>query len=518
MRIENIPLKKIKDSPFQHRGDYPTSTLKELAASIAAKGVLQPVTVREVNAHFELVFGHRRVRAARLAELDEIPAVVRKMSDEEVVEAQIVENAQREDVDPLDEAEAYEQLHKKFGHTAEQIAAKVGKSKSHVYGRMKLTELCPAGRKAYREGKFGGAEVALLVARIPDRKVQEQAVAAIVEKAREEWSEDRSVSVVPLSLRGAQALVRSKFMLKLAEAPFDITDATLDAKAGACGGCPKRTGNAMPLFPELNAKADKDLCTDPACWGRKSGAAWKAKAEEAEKKGLRVLTDAEAARVFDLVSPERLRYNSSYVRPGDRPTDDKRTYAQIEKALGDKAPARVLVRDPSGRAVELIPASIKQAAETPAQKKRAAEEREQQAKEKAKSTRDREIDQLAEVLALQEIVARLKDPDPGLLRAFLRLAVLEALSWGAVGTRAGADLRWPELVKDGEIDTAKVAALALDEGTWRGLLAEAILDPLSKETLEAFGLDMKALRKQAVEELKAEAKKHETAPVAEKEE
>ena len=501
MRIENIPLKKIKDSPFQHRGDYPTSTLKELAASIAAKGVLQPVTVREVNAHFELVFGHRRVRAARLAELDEIPAVVRKMSDEEVVEVQIVENAQREDVDPLDEAEAYEQLHKKFGHTAEQIAAKVGKSKSHVYGRMKLTELCPAGRKAYREGKFGGAEVALLVARIPDRKVQEQAVAAIVEKAREEWSEDRSVSVVPLSLRGAQALVRSKFMLKLAEAPFDITDATLDAKAGACGGCPKRTGNAMPLFPEL-AKADKDLCTDPACWGRKSAAAWKVKAEEAEKKGLRVLTDAEAAKVFDPYSPEHLRYNAGYVLPGNRAPDKAmRTYAQIEKALGDKAPARVLVRAPDGRAVELLPASIENAAETPAQKKRAAEERERQAKEKAKGEHEREIDRRVDALAMAEII---KD---GPEVAILRYAVLAGLNSGTLCRNSAA--RWPDLVdkETGELDPEKVAkAGPLTAESWRGLLAEVLVDPFDAGAEEAFALDFKALRKQAAEEMKAEAK------------
>lgn len=158
-RFDFIPLKQLRESPTNPRKDF--GDLAGLRDSIAAQGVLQPVLVRPwpgKEGEFEIVCGARRTRAAREAKIDFMPAVTRSMSDAEVVEAQVTENSQRLDPHPMDEAEAFNRLVNDHGIDVAEVAAKVGRPASFVYQRLRLLDLVPEARKAFKE-TFGGTLV-----------------------------------------------------------------------------------------------------------------------------------------------------------------------------------------------------------------------------------------------------------------------------------------------------------------------------------------------------------------------
>uniref|UniRef100_A0A7C4YD08 ParB/RepB/Spo0J family partition protein n=1 Tax=candidate division WOR-3 bacterium TaxID=2052148 RepID=A0A7C4YD08_UNCW3 len=136
-----IPLNKIIHSPLQPRSNIDEESLKELTASIKEKGVLQPVLVRRNGENYELVYGHRRFEAAKRAGLNEIPAIVKELSDREVIEIAIIENIQREDLNPIDEAIAYKKLIEEFGLSHEEIAERVGKNRSTISNKLRLLNL-----------------------------------------------------------------------------------------------------------------------------------------------------------------------------------------------------------------------------------------------------------------------------------------------------------------------------------------------------------------------------------------
>lgn len=139
-----IPIGKILVNPRQPRREFSESALKDLAASIREHGVLQPVTVRQQpDGNFELIAGERRWRAAKLAGLGEVPALVRNTDDVGSLELALVENLQREDLNPLEEAYGYEQLAAQFDLTQEQIAIKVGKERATVANSLRLLQLSP---------------------------------------------------------------------------------------------------------------------------------------------------------------------------------------------------------------------------------------------------------------------------------------------------------------------------------------------------------------------------------------
>jgi ParB/RepB/Spo0J family partition protein len=161
--FQTIPLSKLEESALNPRKHFDKKTLDELASSIKAHGVLTPILVRpsKGNGHFEIAAGHRRFRAAKAAGVGEIPAVVKEMSDVELLEILTIENLQREDVHPLEEADGYKAL-LKAGFTVERIAERVGRSVKYVYDRMKLLELCPEGRELFFEGKITAGHAILL--------------------------------------------------------------------------------------------------------------------------------------------------------------------------------------------------------------------------------------------------------------------------------------------------------------------------------------------------------------------
>lgn len=144
-RLQMLPLHLLDPSPTNPRKSFPEASLQELADSIRQAGVISPLLVRPsfASGRYEIVAGERRWRAALIVQVDSVPVIVRELQDHEVVELQCIENLQREDVSPLEEAGGYRLLIQQFGHTAEAIAAKIGKSRSHVFGRLKLMDLCP---------------------------------------------------------------------------------------------------------------------------------------------------------------------------------------------------------------------------------------------------------------------------------------------------------------------------------------------------------------------------------------
>lgn len=138
---EEIDLELIDPNPLQPRRDFPEAALKELTDSIRASGVVQPVLLRRADARYQLVAGERRWRAARLAGLKSIPAVVRELNDRDTLELALTENLQREDLNPIEVAHGYEALQTKFNLTHDEIAARIGSNRSTVTNTLRLLRL-----------------------------------------------------------------------------------------------------------------------------------------------------------------------------------------------------------------------------------------------------------------------------------------------------------------------------------------------------------------------------------------
>jgi ParB family chromosome partitioning protein len=139
--VLSLDVSLIDPNPFEPREDEPDEKLAELTESIREKGLVQPILVRKKGERFELICGGRRLKASKKAGLQVIPAVVRMASDSEVLELAIIENVQREDLNPVAEAGAYRKLMKEFGYTQNEVATKVGKDRSTVANMLRLLEL-----------------------------------------------------------------------------------------------------------------------------------------------------------------------------------------------------------------------------------------------------------------------------------------------------------------------------------------------------------------------------------------
>ena len=289
-----IALDRITPSLTNPRKTFDPAKLQDLAESIRSSGVHQPVVVRSLpgsrladtdrTVQYELVVGERRLRASILAGVDTIPAIVRTLSDNEVLEVQCVENLQRDDLAPLEEAEGYDHLMQHTGLSADEVAAKIGKSRSYVYAKLKLLDLCQEVRQALRDGSIDASR-ALLIARIPDGKLQLKALS--VATAPQGGAADAP------GVRAFGQWLQQNVMLRLENAPFPITDAKL-TPAGSCKDCPKRTGANPDLFSDVTGA---DVCTDPACYHLKEAAHHAHLVHQAQAKGLKVLAGADAKAV-----------------------------------------------------------------------------------------------------------------------------------------------------------------------------------------------------------------------------
>jgi ParB family chromosome partitioning protein len=172
----------IEPNRYQPRSHFATEELAQLSDSIRSQGVLQPLLVRRLEMGYELVAGERRLRAAKMAGLETVPVVVKDVSNAEMVEMAIVENIQRENLNPMEEAEAYHQLITEFGLTQEQASARVGKSRSAVANFLRLRQLPAQIKESITQGKLSmGHARALLGADTPAQ--QSAAWRAIIQKS-----------------------------------------------------------------------------------------------------------------------------------------------------------------------------------------------------------------------------------------------------------------------------------------------------------------------------------------------
>jgi ParB family transcriptional regulator, chromosome partitioning protein len=153
MTIE-IAISRISPNPHQPRKRFDEEDLASLAQSIAEHGILQPVLVTETIDGYQLVAGERRLRAAQAAGLERIPAVVRQLADREQLQLALVENLQREDLDPLETAEGYRQLIEEFGYSQDEVATRVGKARSTVANTLRLLDLAPGVQAAVADGRL----------------------------------------------------------------------------------------------------------------------------------------------------------------------------------------------------------------------------------------------------------------------------------------------------------------------------------------------------------------------------
>lgn len=191
-----VPLDRIERNPDQPRAAFDEQQLGELAASIAVHGVLQPVVVRELaDGGYQLVAGERRLRAARLAGLETVPAIVREADGASSLELALIENLQRADLNPIESALAYRELIDRFGLTHEAVARQVGKSRVAVSNALRLLDLAPETRQAIVDGRISeGHGRALAAITIPE--LQQAALQVVLERA--------------LSVRQTEELVRRK--------------------------------------------------------------------------------------------------------------------------------------------------------------------------------------------------------------------------------------------------------------------------------------------------------------------
>ncbi len=161
-----VPIDLIRANPDQPRRHFPKDELEELAASIRERGVIQPVVLRPDpgrNGGYQLVAGERRWRAAQIAGVHELPAVVRDLDDREVLELAIIENVQRADLNPIEEAAAYQQLAHKFGYSQEELARVMGKSRSHIANALRLLNLPEPVLDMLRDGTLSAGHARALI-------------------------------------------------------------------------------------------------------------------------------------------------------------------------------------------------------------------------------------------------------------------------------------------------------------------------------------------------------------------
>ncbi|NDV15724.1 ParB/RepB/Spo0J family partition protein [Muricauda sp. TY007] len=264
LQVQDLDLASIAIDPDQPRKTLNGESLKQLAQSIKEYGVLQPITVRKTGKNFIIVMGERRFRASKLAGLKTIPAIVREYADNDVLEVQIIENLQRKDVEPTEEAEAIAFLTDRYDPT--EIAKRLGRSENFVRQRLKLAGLIEGFKAFVKNGEMSlGLGVAV----------------ALFEPGEQQMMLE--------SLEGKFNANQVKRMVDnqtfdLSKAPFDLSDDKLLPKAGACTLCPFNAANQGNLFGEGHM-----VCTRTACFENKKTKTLMNLIERAKKEGFRLV-------------------------------------------------------------------------------------------------------------------------------------------------------------------------------------------------------------------------------------
>jgi len=266
-RLVELPIGALVESKTNPRRHFDEGKLRELAQSAKEHGILEPLLVRPARGKdqekHEIVAGARRFRAAKLAGLAVLPVRIIELTDEQALEIQVIENLQREDVHPLEEAEGYARLLQSEAYNADVLAEKVGKDRSYIYKRIQLLQLISKARTAYFDGKITYGH-ALHICRLPEDRQNE----AFAYCFRPSWN-GKKPDKAGITASELARWIREHVHRNLAGAPWQKSDPNLVPKAGPCTTCQKRTGANAELFDDMKKG---DQCLDGKCFEAKRAA------------------------------------------------------------------------------------------------------------------------------------------------------------------------------------------------------------------------------------------------------
>jgi len=311
--LQTIPISSLYESSENSRHVFDDHKLQELAQSIQAQGIKVRLIVRQgEEGKFEIVAGARRFRAAQLAGQSEVPCEIREYTDAEARDTRLIENLQRADLTPLEEAESYQQrlaaaIEGGKPLTASELAQRIGKNEKYVRFRLRLSDAIPPVKEALHKEKITLGHALEIVRFAPDVQANLLRVCFT-----DRWNQKRPEAASVSELR---RFIEEAILLDLKKAAFDTDNATLIPEAGACTDCPKRTGNDRMLFNDVKKG---DICSDPGCFGRKLERAVDVRIEMLEAKGKKVV-----------------RISSSYNRTPSLPKDALTT-GQYDRIANEK--------------------------------------------------------------------------------------------------------------------------------------------------------------------------------------
>lgn len=344
----------------RRRRRFPKEKLAELAASVRQIGVMQPIVVRPhpkpvAPVKYEIVAGEHRWLAAGMAGLVEVNVVVREIAEADLVQFQLTENLQRQTIDQLEEAEGYRELQTAKKLKAEQVADLLGVSRTTVFNRLKLLDLCPEAIAALEKGELTASN-AILIARILHHDTQRQILKKALEGGYEEVKNDKGHYVhvkAPLGYRELKSLIEDEYMVDLKGSPFKLDDDASFSKAGSCAKCPKRTGNRTDLFADIK---NPNVCTDPKCYDDKAQIVFRKRADELRAKGRKVIAGADAKKIMPNWGE---RYNDDRIGGGFTVMDERlyssgASYGKTPKQILGKDYQPILVQHPgTGKLIEV---------------------------------------------------------------------------------------------------------------------------------------------------------------------
>ncbi|HEX8155370.1 MAG TPA: ParB/RepB/Spo0J family partition protein [Thermoanaerobaculia bacterium] len=511
-RCQSVSLAQLRESPFNPRKHYDEAGLNDLASSIADRGILQPILVRRIEDEktpYEIVAGHRRYRAAKITKLPAVPVIVHDFTDREVRQVQLIENAQRVDLSPLEEAEAYAAL-RELGLSTRDIAQEVRKKPLHVAARLTLNTLPDKVKKELGAGVIT-AEHAELIGLIPDAQLQEQALKRfIVEHPLEpHYSSKVAKGVVPVAK--ARRIVETEFMTVLENAPFDIADPAL-SPLGACAKCPFRSGNDRDLFGNVQGK---NVCTNLADYRLKIENHLKRLREQGATV---LLTPREVKEVFPFGNPH---VADGYVDMDAKCADDpkSRTYDQL---LAEEPKRSTVFAFVNGRMRRVYPKAqlaaaldssghefLRRKSERPASNDAEREARQQQ-----------KLDRAVRIATLAAFAAAIPKAKLGASEWIDVLAsiVIEDKGWqledvlprhGFGGTRDALKGKCEEIARKlvAKMNDAQKRAFVIDAlvQTWAGPNADAGKRAVFAKVIAQLGVDAKAIEKKVRADIAAKA-------------
>lgn len=492
-QVQLIDVKLIQPDPFNPRKHFPKETLQQLAESIKTIGLQQPLKVKPKGKGYQLIFGHRRLKALELAGIEQVQAYVEDVDDLAVAERQLEENLQREDLAPLEIAAGYKRQ-RLLGRSVDEICARFGKKKSSVYGYIGLLEHVPAVRSALEKGEML-ASVGLLFATVPKVR-QADAVRLLTSNFR--WDG-------PMSYDQAVDELQT-FRLQATEAPFDAENPILDSGAGAC------VEDKKPICPKTVVEEGKVYCCDAPCWAKKVELQAKLVVENAKQEGATVLAgDAaeKALRGHEFVDLAEKSSNDSKRRP----YGELLKKADVEKvvAVDEDGVAHELVRK-TDAARELKEKKLAAANDYTISGGRSSPVKKTKAQKEAAAAEllEHKVNQRAKelaLLAIAEVPATAKGGDV-FARALLTPR-LEGLAYRKSGEQL-AKLLGLDLGEDGAGEAIEKLAKRKTGAELRGLLLQCtFVNALENNwdiddeygelppACKALGVDVKALVKQA---------------------